>query len=116
MKKLQLFVIFASIALLSACKMSPTKDTNLYYWGNYSDVVYAYYNQPGDYQKQEEDLRQIIAKAKEKGKQVAPGVYGHLGLLLLKQGKTSEAHSALQTEKSLYPENNAFIQFLQRKK
>lgn len=115
MKKLQLSVILAATALLSACS-NLSQDTNLYHWGNYSDVVYAHYNELGDYGKQEEALRQIIAQSKEKGKQVAPGVYGHLGLVLLKQGKTAEAHSALQTEQTLYPESTAFIQFLQRKK
>ncbi|EFM88417.1 hypothetical protein CYK57_00316 [Actinobacillus pleuropneumoniae] len=54
--------------------------------------------------------------AKDAQKPVAPGVYGHLGLVLLKQGKTAEAQNAFLQEQQLFPESKTFMQYLQRKK
>ena len=113
MNKIQFIGVLFGASLLVACA---SKDTNLYYWGNYSDVVYSHYNEPGDFVKQEEALKQIIATAKENNKSVAPGVYGHLGLVLLKQGKQADARAAWQEEQRLYPESATFMQYLQREK
>lgn len=99
--------------LLAACS---APDNNIYYWGNYSDVVYSYYNEPGDFAKQEDTLNKIIDEAKQRGKPVAPGIYGHLGLVLLKQGKQPQAMVAFQEEQRLFPESQTFMQYLQRKK
>ncbi|HDV7284067.1 Uncharacterised protein [Mannheimia haemolytica] len=115
MKIIKLIGIATGVLLLAACA-GQQKNTDLYHWGNYSDVVYSHYNEPGDFAKQEQSLNQIISQAKELNKPVAPGVYGHLGLALLKQGKSGEAKAAFQQEQSLYPESTQFIQFLQRKK
>ncbi|MGX2970440.1 DUF4810 domain-containing protein [Ursidibacter sp. B-7004-1] len=111
MKLLKSFILLLMGSLLIACSQT---DNNIYYWGDYSDVVYSHYNEEGNFAKQEEALKQIITKAKEIGKPVAPGIYGHLGLVLLKQGKQAESQSALQEEQRLYPESSAFIQYLQR--
>ncbi|GJH42298.1 DUF4810 domain-containing protein [Pasteurella canis] len=114
MKKVHFTVALLAIGLLAAC--SSPQNHDLYYWGNYSDVVYSYYNEEGDLSKQEEALNQIIAQAKEQNKLIAPGVYGHLGLVLLKQGKPADANMAFQEEQRLYPESTTFMQYLQRKK
>ncbi|MFD1805022.1 DUF4810 domain-containing protein [Pasteurella oralis] len=114
MKKIYFVTVILSTVFLAAC--SSPKKHDLYYWGNYSDVVYSHYNEEGDFAKQEEALNQIIAQAKEKNKPVAPGVYGHLGLALLKQGKQADASVAFQEEQRLYPESATFMQYLQRKK
>lgn len=116
MQKFKYLAVTLGCAMLIGCAKQEQPDNSLYYWGNYSDVVYAYYNEPGDFGKQEQDLNQIITEAKNKSKQVAPGIYGHLGLVLLKQGKTSEAKRALQEEQRLYPESATFMQYLQHKK
>lgn len=109
--------VLAIISVISLAACSNNQDSqNLYYWGNYSDVVYSYYNEQGNFAKQEESVNQIISEAKNKNKLVAPGIYGHLGLLLLKQGKQAEAQAAFQEEMRLYPESSTFIQYLQRKK
>lgn len=113
MKKFKFLGLILSSVWLSACV---TQDHHLYYWGNYSDVVYDYYNEQGDFSKQEDALRKIIAEAKEKNKPVAPGVHGHLALVLFKQGKDAEAQLALQEEQRLHPESATFMQYLQRKK
>lgn len=103
------------IISLTACSSQHGSQT-LYYWGNYSDVVYDYYNEQSDFAQQEEAVNQIIREAKAKNKPIAPGIYGHLGLLLLKQGKQTEAQLALQEEMRLHPESSTFIQYLQSKK
>jgi len=114
MKKLHFTIAVFATVLLAAC--SSPKDRNLYYWGGYSDVVYDYYNEEGDFAKQEDALKQIITQAKAHNKPVAPGVYAHLGLVLLKQGKQAEANMAFQEEQHLYPESTTFMQYLQRKR
>ncbi|WP_244298097.1 DUF4810 domain-containing protein [Actinobacillus vicugnae] len=108
--------VFVAITMMLAGCLSKSVDTDIYYWGNYSDVVYSYYNEPNDFAKQADSLNNIIQTAKEKNKPVAPGVYGHLGLALLKQGKTLEAQNAFQQEQQLFPESKVFMQHLQRKR
>ena len=113
MKLIKNVCIFSSAIVLVACGSST--DNSLYYWGNYSDVVYAYYNEANELVKQEQALQELIQKAKSSGKNIAPGVYGHLGLVALKQGKRAEANAAFQQEQMLYPESTKFIQYLQSK-
>lgn len=115
MSKIKTVTLASMVMFLAACS-SKSADHHIYYWGNYSDVVYSYYNEPNDFAKQENQLNEIIKTAKEKNKAVAPGVYGHLGLALLKQGKMPEAQAAFQQEQQLFPESKKFIQYLQRKK
>lgn len=112
MKFIRYIFVLGGISLLAACS---SQDNSLYYWGNYSDTVYAYYNQPGDLSKQEQALQEIVQQAQNSGKNVAPGIYGQLGLVALKQGKRAEANAAFQQEKALYPESATFIQYLQSK-
>lgn len=114
MKKVNIKIVALMTMILSACS-SKSVDTK-YYWGNYSDIVYSYYNEPNDFVKQENGLNDIIKMAQDTNKPVAPGVYGHLGLVLLKQGKTAEAQNAFLQEQQLFPESKTFIQYLQRKK
>ena len=109
-------VSICAVLLLSACGSNNRNDHGLYYWGNYTDVVYSYYEENGDYAKQEAALLQIIAGAKESGKQVGPGVYGQFGLVQLKQGKNGEARESFRQEQTLYPESGVFMQFLQKTK
>ena len=102
-------VSICAVLLLSACGSSNRNDHGLYYWGNYTDVVYSYYEENGDYAKQEAALLQIISE-------VGPGVYGQLGLVQLKQGKNGEARESFRQEQTLYPESGVFMQFLQKTK
>ncbi|WP_419843347.1 DUF4810 domain-containing protein [Actinobacillus pleuropneumoniae] len=115
MKKINIIMFALITVVLSACS-SRSVDTNTYYWGNYSDLIYSYYNEPGDFTKQENGFNEIIKMAKDAQKPVAPSVYGHLGLVLLKQGKTAEAQNAFLQEQQLFPESKTFMQYLQRKK
>lgn len=90
-------IALASMMLFSAC--TPKQDNSLYYWGHYSDTVYQYYNKPNELAEQEQALLVLIDKAKNSGKNVAPGVYGHLGLVSMKLGKRAEANAAFARKK-----------------
>lgn len=87
----------------------------MYYWGNYDRVIYTHYNEEGNFAKQKEALNEIITSSQKTAKSIPPGVYGHLGLILLKQGKSEEANLAFQEEMKLFPESSQFMQYLQRK-
>lgn len=111
-KLMKNILILSSIIFFTAC----SSQKSLYYWGNYPDTIYSYYNDNGDFTKQEKSLTDIIQNAQKDNKQVGPGVYGQLGLVYSKQGKMSEAQSAWQKELDLYPESERLIHFLQSKK
>ena len=51
-------------------------------------------------------------EAKGKGQVLPPGFHAHLGLLYARQGHPDKAASAFKTEKSLYPESAAYMDFL----
>lgn len=115
-KYIKSVVLLLATLLISACgNFNNFNDRGLYYWGNYSDVVYDYYEQEGNYSKQEEALNQLIAASQQNNKPLAPGIYGHLGLVLLKQGRHSDAQDAFKKEQALYPESATFMQFLLKK-
>ena len=107
--------LLSATLLITACGSTNHNDRGLYYWGNYSDIIYSYYEQEGDYGKQEDALNQLIAGSQQSNKPLAPGIYGQLGLVLLKQGKRSDAQEAFRQEQALYPESAAFMQFLLKK-
>ncbi|HDR1022664.1 TPA: DUF4810 domain-containing protein [Pasteurella multocida] len=109
---LKVVTLLSAACVLAAC----SGPKGLYYWGDYNNVVYDYYEEPGEFGEQEARLMKIIEKANEINQQVGPGIYGQLGLVQLKQGKESEAQASFEQEQALYPESTAFIQFLQGKK
>lgn len=115
-KQLRKMTACSLLLLLAACSNQKTGNRDLYYWGNYQDVVYNYYEEQGNWGEQESQLRQIIEDAKKVQKNVAPGVWGQLSLVLAKQGKQSEAQEALRQEQALFPEARQFADFLQKKR
>lgn len=109
---LKVVTLLSAACVLAAC----SGPKSLYYWGDYNNVVYDYYAEPGEFGEQEARLMKIIENANAVNQQVGPGVYGQLGLVQLKQGKESEAQASFEKEQALYPESTAFMQFLQGKK
>jgi hypothetical protein len=55
-----------------------------------------------------------LKKIQTSGAAVPPGYHAHLGLLYGKQGKAAQFAQAMQTEKTLFPESAAFVDFLLR--
>ncbi|MDO6386453.1 MULTISPECIES: DUF4810 domain-containing protein [Uliginosibacterium] len=93
-----------------------TRTPTLYYWGDYQPQLYAYLkNEGSSHPEQILALQKIIEEAKAANKSVPPGFYAHLGLLQINEGKPELARQAFETEKTLFPESAAYMDFLLRK-
>lgn len=100
-------VSLLGVFLVSGC----ATNKEMYYWGEYEQLVYDAYVKPGsaDPQTQIGKLNIDIQKSESLGKKVAPGIYAHLGFLYAIQGKNLQSKTAFIEEKSLYPESKIFI-------
>jgi hypothetical protein len=83
----------AALAVLQGCA---APQPPLYAWGRYQAAL----------------LEEDVEKARAKSGAVPPGLNAHLGLLYLSTGRTEQAQKAWQSEKSLFPEAGAFMDFL----
>lgn len=86
----------------------------LYQWQGYQTEVREYFkggSPEAQITKMEEDLQKIRAN----GKTPPPGYHAHLGLLYAQIGKTDQVVQEFQTEKTLFPESAAYMDFLLRK-
>lgn len=104
-------VLVVSSVFLGGCA---TKDTSLYYWGSYEEMIQEMYVEPGNAPAalQIEKLEEDIQKSDALGKKNPPGFYAHLGMMYAAEGKESLAHLALLKEIELYPEATTFIETL----
>jgi len=100
-----------TIVLLIATLAGCTASKPLYYWGEYENLLYSGFVNPGeaDPTTQVIKLTQDIQIAQDNGQRVPPGVHAHLGYMLYTQGNISAAIQSLQTEKALYPEASIFV-------
>lgn len=98
---------FLAVFLVTGC----ATQQDIYYWGEYEQLIYDFYVEPGsaDPQMQIEKLTADIQKSESLGKRVAPGIYAHLGYLYAVQGKDSQSKAAFMEETTLYPESIVFI-------
>ena len=108
----RLALIFAISAGLSGCVSN-----NQYYWGQYENLIYKMYLEPGSAQPQEQivKLTQDIERAEAAGKPVPPGVFAHLGLMYAQVGNASSANNAFENEKRLYPDSKVLIEGMQNR-
>jgi hypothetical protein len=83
----------------------------LYYWGNYENLVYEMYIEPGsaDSSTQIQKLKEDINKASSEGKLVPPGLHAHLGYMYFLQGNARDTLLEFETEKKLFPESAKFV-------
>jgi len=88
-----------------------TNSKPLYYWGDYEDLLYSRFVNPGeaDPTTQVIKLSQDIQIAQDNGQRVPPGIHAQLGYMLYLQGNGDAALQALKTEKALYPEASVFV-------
>ena len=106
--KLKVVALFALVSL-GACKTTEP----MYYYGEYSQVVYGYFKADEMSITQQIDaLTLIIMVAESTGKPVAPGVHAHLGMLYLESGQSEQGFFHLNQEKILFPESTGYIDFL----
>lgn len=112
MKNILLFIVF--LLIVSSIGCAPKQ---MYYWGNYSDTLYAYKKNSNDETllKHMQELNKIVEKSNKRNNRVPPGVYGELGYLYLKTNKTKEAIEYFKLEKQLYPESTILMDRLIQK-
>ena len=98
--RLLLGVSMAAVLLVGCVTPQPP----LYRWGNYEDIIYAGYKNPGssDPVTDAELLAEDMARTEAEGKQVPPGVRVHLGYLYFEQGRTDEARALFEMEKQVF--------------
>lgn len=88
-----------------------TPQPPLYRWGEYENIIYAGYKNPGssDPVTDGELLAADMARTEAEGKQIPPGVRIHLGYLYFEQGRDDEARALFELEKQVFPESTVFV-------
>lgn len=97
---------FLLVPLVAAC-VSPTN----YSWGQYENIVYNTYNDPGRSppEKEIEQMEKDYQEARAKDRPVPPGFHAHLGYLYYQVGKGDAARREFETEKTQFPESAVFM-------
>lgn len=105
--------IIRAACLLSLCLLTGcvTPEPPLYRWGDYEDLIYSGYKNPGssDPVTDGDILAADMARTEAEGKQVPPGVRVHLGYLYFSQGRNSEARALFNEEAQAFPESRVFV-------
>ncbi|MGE8497750.1 MAG: DUF4810 domain-containing protein [Pseudomonas sp.] len=102
----------AGFALLQGC--APTH-TSLYQWEGYQPQVYEYFSGEGSAEEQVAELEKGLQKIRATGKTPPPGYHAHLGMLYAQLGKDDQVVQQFNTEKALFPESQAYMDFLLKK-
>ncbi|MBI6954193.1 MULTISPECIES: DUF4810 domain-containing protein [Pseudomonas] len=93
--------------LLAGCNSPKT----LYQWESYQPQVYGYLK--GDAKEEQVTaLERDLEKIKAKNGAVPPGYHAQLGLLYSSLGKDDQMIQQFRTEKALFPESAAYMDFL----
>src|SRR4051794_12258324 len=99
---LKIGIVSALSVVASSCATSPK-----YYWGNYENIIYTQYNEPGkaspeyQIQKMESDIQVAISKQLP----MPPGFYAHLATQYLLAGNAASAKFYFEAEKKSFPES-----------
>ncbi|TKC89250.1 DUF4810 domain-containing protein [Trinickia terrae] len=97
-------------ALLAGCA-APSKP--LYQWEGYQPQVYKYFKGESK-EAQVAELEKGLEKIKSDNGAAPPGYHAQLGLLYSSLGKDDQMVQEFQTEKALFPEAGAYIDFLMK--
>ena len=96
-------------ALLAGCNSQKP----LYQWESYQPQVYSYLK--GDAKEEQiTALERDLEKIKAKNGAVPPGYHAQLGLLYSSLGKDDQMIQQFRTEKALFPESTAYMDFLMK--
>jgi hypothetical protein len=111
--KIKGLIIIGAVLLLSAC--SSTQGG--LYWGNYSDTLHNYKQEPGDTTRQRhvKTLNDIIKTSDKRGTRVPPGVLIELAVMEIESGSSENADALLNREMSLYPESRTLVLELKKR-
>lgn len=101
------------LLVLAGCATQPK---TLYNWDQYQTTVYQYYQSDKVGPEQQiASLKESIEKSRATNKQVPPGLHAQLGLLYANTGNTDQSFQEFNTEKTLFPESAAYMDFLLKK-
>lgn len=108
----EIIILLVLSTILSSC-VSPTK----YYWGEYQNLIYNQYQEPGKAtpEIQIQIMEADIQKAASKNQPLPPGFYAHLGSQYLQTGKAGEARQYFNAEKRAFPESAVLMDRFLRK-
>ncbi len=108
-KMKNLLISFAFILTVTGCKTTEP----LYYYGDYTTAVYSYLKaEDTTLEEQISALEKTIELAAANGRNIAPGVHAHLGMLYFETGNPQLGASHFEQEKQLFPESSHYIEFL----
>lgn len=93
--------------LLAGCNAPKS----LYQWESYQPQVYGYLKGESK-EEQVTALERDLEKIKAKNGAVPPGYHAQLGLLYSSLGKDDQMMQQFRTEKALFPESAAYMDFL----
>lgn len=104
------------LLLLAMTLTGCTSTSQLFYWGQYEDIIYTSYANPGELtaSRQIELLSNEIALAQQNNIKPAPGLYAQLGTAAVENNQKQMAKDAFEHEAKLYPESKAFMDYLIR--
>lgn len=83
----------------------------LYQWESYQPQVYEYFNGQSK-EEQAIALERDLEKIKANNGAVPPGYHAQLGLLYSELGRDDQMVQQFNTEKALFPESTAYMDFL----
>ncbi|MBF8755176.1 DUF4810 domain-containing protein [Pseudomonas guariconensis] len=104
----------AGAALLLGCTLLAgcSGQKPMYQWESYQPQVYEYFKGESSKEEQAIALERDLEKIKAKNGSVPPGYHAQLGLLYAGLGKDDQMIQQLRTEKALFPESAAYMDFL----
>ena len=96
--------LFLAAIVLAGCAVP-----NKYSWGNYDRSLYSYYKDTTKSAEHIAELESIVQSAEKTQAQVGPGIYAEYGYFLMQLGKSNEAISQFEKEKTRWPESTQLM-------
>lgn len=101
---IRLVILSLPILLVGCCKSN-----DMYYWGEYQNVVYGTYMDNSAPEQQVEIMQKDVQMANSLCKPLPPGFHAQLGYLYLQLGNLDLAKQEFEIEKQLFPESTLFM-------
>jgi len=109
---LSLCLLAGTTVVITGCANKPP--SSLYGWGSYQEQVYNRFKTEASPQEQIAALEEGLQKNRAANKATPPGYHAHLGMLYGEVGKEEQMLQEFMTEKTLFPESAAYMDFLMR--
>jgi hypothetical protein len=103
--------LLSLLLLLIVSSMIGCASQRMYYWGDYSETLYAMRKDTNDETllKHQKTLEQIIVESNSRNLRVPPGVYAELGYIYFRQNKNDTAVKYFDMEAKTYPESQVLM-------